>query len=139
MRSDHSGADPLVRQVNERLAELLPASLPGHDALAQAIRDSVLGPGSRCGPMMTILVSEDLGGSIPAAIDAGCAVEMIHAASLVLDDLPCMVDALMRRGKPAIHRSHGENLTVLVSVALLSRAYGLLATLPDVDPAACAR
>lgn len=124
----------LVRRVNARLAELLPAVLPGHDSLAQAVRQSVMGPGKRLRPVMTILVVQGLGGSTRAAVDAGCAVEMVHAASLLLDDLPCMDDALLRRGKPAIHRSHGEDVAILTSVALLSRAYGILASLPDVDP-----
>lgn len=128
--------DLLVCRVNARLAELLPAVLPGHDTLAGAVRDSVLGPGKRLRPAMTVLVVQGLGGSSRAAVDAGCAVEMVHAASLILDDLPCMDDALLRRGKPALHRSHGEDVAILTSVALLSRAYGILASLPDVDPVA---
>lgn len=126
--------DLLVRRVNANLAELLPAVLPGHDALARAFRDSVMGPGKRLRPVMTVLVVKGLGGSGRAAVDAGCAVEMVHAASLILDDLPCMDDALLRRGKPATHRSHGEDVAILTSVALLSRAYGILASLPDVGP-----
>jgi geranylgeranyl pyrophosphate synthase len=60
--------------VDARLAELLPTVLPGHDALARAVRDSAMGPGKLLRPTMTILVSHGLGGSVTSAIDAGCAV-----------------------------------------------------------------
>lgn len=124
-----SSLDLYRRRIDLRLDALLPAVLPGHSALGQALRESVLAPGKRLRPLMTMIAAEDLGGSAAAAIDAGCAVEMIHAASLVLDDLPCMDDATLRRGLPAIHVGHGEDLAVLVSVAALSRAYEVLAAI----------
>ena len=54
-------------------------------------------------------------------------VELIHAASLVLDDLPSMDDAMLRRGAPALHREFGEDLAILTAVSLLNHAYGLIA------------
>jgi farnesyl diphosphate synthase len=60
-------------------------------------------------------------------LPAACAVEMVHTASLILDDLPCMDDAALRRGRPACHRVHGEANAVLAAFALLSRAYEVLA------------
>lgn len=119
--------DAYRMRIDARLAELLPRGLPGHAALGEAFADSLLAPGKRLRPLMTMIAAEDLGGRIEPAIDAGCAVEMVHAASLVLDDLPCMDDAALRRGRPAIHVSHGEDLAVLVAVAGLSSAYGTLA------------
>jgi geranylgeranyl diphosphate synthase type II len=123
-------------RIDARLAELLPRGLPGHAALGEAFSDSLLAPGKRLRPLMTVIAAEDLGGRIEPAIDAGCAVEMVHAASLVLDDLPCMDDASLRRGRPAVHVRHGEDLAVLVAVAGLSSAYGILAGIEGVTPEA---
>lgn len=123
-------------RIDARLAELLPRGLPGHAALGEAFADSLLAPGKRLRPLMTVIAAEDLGGRTEPAIDAGCAVEMVHAASLVLDDLPCMDDAALRRGRPAIHVSHGEDLAVLVAVAGLSSAYGTLAGIEGLGPEA---
>lgn len=105
----------------------MPPVLAGQSALDRAMRDSVLAPGKRLRPIMALLVAEDLGGAADAALDAGCALEMVHAASLILDDLPCMDDAELRRGRPALHREHGEDVAVLAAIALLSAAYGTLA------------
>src|SRR5450756_1682224 len=60
-------------------------------------------------------------------VDAGCAIEMVHAASLVLDDLPSMDDASLRRGRPALHVAHGEGNAILAAVTLLTRAFGSIA------------
>jgi geranylgeranyl diphosphate synthase type II len=123
----NASTDEARRRIDTRLGELMPQALPGQPELAAALRDGVLTPGKRLRPLMTLFAAEDLGGAREPAIDAGCAVEMIHAASLVLDDLPCMDNALLRRGLPAVHAGHGEDLALLVSVAAISHAYGLLA------------
>lgn len=137
MTSDlKSSLDLYRRRIDHRLEALLPPVLPGQALLGEALRESVLAPGKRLRPLMTVIAAEDLGGDANAAIDAGCAVEMIHAASLVLDDLPCMDDAALRRGLPAIHIGHGEDVAVLVSVAALTRAYQVLATIETLDPGA---
>ena len=123
-------------QIDMRLAEMLPPALPGHAALAAAMRDGVLAPGKRLRPLMTVLAAEDLGGKIAAAVDAGCAVELVHAASLVLDDLPCMDDAKLRRGQPAVHVGHGEDLAVLVSISAVSLAYQRMSEIEALPAAA---
>ena len=74
-----------------------------------------------------MLSSAHFGGRELAALDFGCALELIHTASLVLDDLPCMDDAVMRRGKLTLHRRFGEDTAVLSAVALLNHAYGVIA------------
>ncbi|WP_082490588.1 polyprenyl synthetase family protein [Aureimonas sp. Leaf454] len=125
--------DAYRERIDERLAALIPAVLPGHDALGEAFADSLLAPGKRLRPLMTVIAAEDLGGRTAPAIDAGCAVEMVHAASLVLDDLPCMDDAALRRGRPAIHVRHGEDLAVLVSIAALAGAYQVVANLDEIS------
>ena len=97
-----------------------------------AMRESVLAPAKRLRPVMTVLAARDLGCRSPAALRAGCAVELVHTASLLLDDLPCMDDASTRRGRPAIHVSFGQDVAILAAIALLSDAYAIAATLPDV-------
>jgi geranylgeranyl diphosphate synthase type II len=123
----NASTDEARRRIDIRLGELMPQALPGQPELAAALRDGILTPGKRLRPLMTLFAAEDLGGAREPAIDAGCAVEMIHAASLVLDDLPCMDNSLLRRGLPAVHAGHGEDLALLVSVAAISHAYALLA------------
>ncbi len=125
----------LLAEVDGRLAALTPGVIEGQSPLDLALRDGVLAPGKRLRPLVTLLVAEALGGARAAALDAGCALEMIHAASLILDDLPCMDDAELRRGRPTLHRAHGEDVAVLCAIALLSEAYGTLARLEGVDGA----
>ena len=60
-------------------------------------------------------------------LDLACAVEMVHACSLVLDDLPAMDDAALRRGRPTVHRAFGEAIALLAAFALFNRAYALVA------------
>lgn len=123
------------RQIDLRLAALLPPVLPGHSALDAAMRDGVLAPGKRLRPLMTVLTAEDLGGNALSAIDAGCAVELVHAASLVLDDLPCMDNAKLRRGLPTVHVGHGEDIAVLVSISAVSLAYQLISEISEIPAA----
>jgi geranylgeranyl diphosphate synthase, type II len=119
--------------VDLRLKELLPPadSAPRH--LTSAVRDICLGPGKRVRPLLAMLSSAHFGGRELAALDFGCALELIHTASLVLDDLPCMDDAELRRGKLTLHRRFGEDTAVLSAVALLNHAYGVIAGDPAVD------
>jgi geranylgeranyl diphosphate synthase type II len=98
------------------------------------VRDICLGPGKRVRPLLAMLSSAHFGGHELAALDFGCALELIHTASLVLDDLPCMDDAVMRRGKLTLHRRFGEDTAVLSAVALLNHAYGVIASDAAVDP-----
>jgi geranylgeranyl diphosphate synthase type II len=77
--------------------------------------------------VLTLAVGEALGRKPKKLLDAAAAMEMIHTSSLILDDLPSMDDAMMRRGAPALHRQFGEDLAILVAVALLNHAYALVA------------
>ncbi|TFF22791.1 polyprenyl synthetase family protein [Jiella endophytica] len=115
--------------IDGRLRRLVPRALPGQTPLDEAIAASVLAPGKRLRPMMTMMVAMDLGGDVEVAIDAGCAIEMVHAASLALDDLPSMDDATMRRGRPAVHAAYGEDVAILAAIASLSGAFETLAKL----------
>ncbi len=121
----------LKAQVEARLADLAPS---GGSRLAAAMHHALSTPGKRLRPLLLLLTAVQLGETAEAALDAACAVEMVHAASLVLDDLPCMDDAPMRRGQPSTHARFGEDVAVLAGVALLNQAYGLLARTARVAP-----
>jgi geranylgeranyl diphosphate synthase type II len=95
--------------------------------LADAVRAACLSGGKRARPMLAMLSAAHFGGRELAALDFGCAVEMVHTASLVLDDLPCMDNGAMRRGQPTLHRRFGEDAAVLSAVALLNHAYAVIA------------
>jgi geranylgeranyl diphosphate synthase type II len=120
--------------IERRIDALLEGSGEHTDLLSAAMRAGALSAGKRMRPLLVMLVARDLGCSSPALVDVACAVEMVHAASLMLDDMPCMDNAQLRRGKPAIHVQYGEDVTILAAVALLSRAFGVLATAHDIPP-----
>ncbi len=115
------------RRINERLAELIPDKTVDPRPLHESMRYSLLAGGKRIRPVLTIQVATDLGATEDHALDAACAVEMVHAASLILDDLPCMDDASLRRGQPANHLVFGEDTAILAATALLNRAFGVIA------------
>jgi len=131
--------DMVRREVEERLSALLAECGPSNDRLAAAMRAAALGSGKRMRPLLLMLVARDLGCDSPALIDVACAVELVHAASLVLDDMPCMDDAQLRRGQPTIHVAYGEDVAILASIALLSRAFGILGAAQDIPPDVRAR
>ncbi|GHB33589.1 polyprenyl synthetase family protein [Salinicola rhizosphaerae] len=117
----------LRERIQGRLDQLLPQT-DQRDLVSAAMRESALAPGKRIRPLLMMLTARDLGCvQHPGLLDLACAVEMVHAASLVLDDLPCMDDAQLRRGRPTIHRRFGENVAILAAVALLSGAFGVIA------------
>jgi geranylgeranyl diphosphate synthase type II len=115
------------RLIDRRLSELIPDETVSPTPLHESMRYSLLAGGKRIRPVLTIQVATDLGATEEAALDPACAVEMIHAASLILDDLPCMDDASLRRGKSANHLIFGEDTAILAATALLNRAFGVIA------------
>ena len=118
------------RKLVERVLGLcLPASTVRPTTIHRAMRYSLLAGGKRLRPILTLAAAEacsakDLTNILPAA----CAVELIHTYSLIHDDLPCMDDDDMRRGRQTSHKVFGEGIAVLAGDALLTRAFGLLAT-----------
>ncbi|MCD2519264.1 polyprenyl synthetase family protein [Massilia sp. G4R7] len=131
---DEDKIEALRDCIEQRIDALLEDSGEHADLLTAAMRAGALSAGKRMRPMLVMLVARDLGCTSPALVDVACAVEMVHAASLMLDDMPCMDNAQLRRGKPAIHVQYGEDVAILASVALLSRAFGVLATAHDIPP-----
>ena len=91
------------------------------------MRHTLLAPAKRVRAVLAILAARDLGTDGHAALSSACALEMVHAASLILDDLPAMDDASLRRGVPANHKLFGEATAILAAIALLNRAYGAIA------------
>lgn len=106
-------------------AERLAGSPP---RLAAAARHGVFPGGGRVRPLLTVAVSAACGDDDPALADAGAAaVELIHCASLIHDDLPCFDDAATRRGRPSVHAAFGEQLGVLSGDALITHAFDVIA------------
>ncbi|MBZ5485999.1 polyprenyl synthetase family protein [Halomonas aquamarina] len=128
LASHETALQTLRDTLQARLSQLLPEGSE-RDLVSAAMRAGTLAPGKRIRPLLLLLVAQDLGGSAeqPGLVDLACAVEMVHAASLILDDIPCMDDAALRRGQPTIHRQFGESVAILAAVALLSRAFGVVA------------
>ncbi|MBX3276694.1 MAG: polyprenyl synthetase family protein [Acidobacteria bacterium] len=109
------------------LAEAIPSSDDPHAGrLDRALHDAVFPGGKRWRPMLALIGARIVGGSLEAGLPAACAVEFLHTSSIVLDDLPSMDDASMRRGRPALHVIYGESLALLAALALLNESYALL-------------
>lgn len=95
--------------------------------LLQAMRYSLLAEGKRLRPLLVLLAAEACGGRVSDALPAACAIEMIHAYSLIHDDLPAMDDDDLRRGRPTCHRQFDEATAILAGDALLTLAFEVLA------------
>ena len=97
--------------------------------LFEGIRYAALGPGKRLRPALVLACCRATGGSDAAALAPAAAVEILHAYTLVHDDLPAMDDDELRRGRPTVHIEFGEAIAILVGDALLTAAFGALADL----------
>ncbi|MEY3510618.1 MAG: hypothetical protein RI914_1217 [Pseudomonadota bacterium] len=111
------------------LSAALPESAPA--GLCQAMRYAVLDGGKRLRPLLVLATAEAVGAPASLAMRAACAVEMIHAYSLVHDDMPCMDNDVLRRGKPTVHVQFGEASALLAGDALQAQAFEVL--LPPED------
>jgi farnesyl diphosphate synthase len=127
MTSDFSSWTESVQQRMETaLARLLPTATISPERLHQAMRYATLEGGKRVRPLLTFAAGA-LTNAAPARLEiAAAAVEMIHAYSLVHDDMPCMDNDVLRRGKPTVHVAYDESTALLVGDALQSRAFELL-------------
>jgi geranylgeranyl diphosphate synthase type II len=125
--------DALKARIEVQLHALAGLPEPDEPLVRTAVRESLVSTGKRVRPILVDLAARDLGYNHPAAIQAGCAIELVHTASLLLDDLPCMDDALTRRGKPTVHIRFGEDVAVLAAIAMLGDAFGLAASIPDLS------
>jgi farnesyl diphosphate synthase len=128
------------RERSRRIESVLDRALAGADGppprLHDAMRYAALGGGKRVRALLAYAGGE-LAGADPDDVDgAAAAVELIHAYSLVHDDLPCMDDDVLRRGKPSCHVAFGEAIALLAGDALQSLAFEVLARTPAREPAA---
>jgi geranylgeranyl diphosphate synthase, type II len=114
-------------RVSRRLPELLPPPEERPEPVHQAMHYALTGAGKRVRPVLTLAVADLFGCRSEPVLDLACAVEMVHACSLVLDDLPAMDAAALRRGRPTVHRAFGESVALLAALGLLNRAYALVA------------
>ncbi len=103
-----------------------PETCPAPAGLGDAMRYAVLDGGKRLRPLLVLAACEAVGGQPEAALRAACAVELIHAYSLVHDDMPCMDNDVLRRGKPTVHVKFGEAQALLAGDALQALAFELL-------------
>jgi geranylgeranyl pyrophosphate synthase len=114
--------DGALERVLDRQLEGLPA------AVADPVRDAVLSPGKRIRPLLLLgafeaSAGDRRAGGIPdAAVELSCSVELVHAYSLVHDDLPCMDDDVLRRGRPTLHVQHGPEAAVFTGAVLMPMA-----------------
>jgi farnesyl diphosphate synthase len=123
-------------RIERCLDRLLPSAELAPRTLHEAMRYSVLGGGKRIRPLLVYAAGELAGAPLEALDRVACAVELIHAYSLVHDDLPCMDDDTLRRGKPTCHVEYDEATALLVGDALQSLAFQVLAEDPGGrDPA----
>ena len=123
--------------VEQALETWVPPGAPA--GLGDAMRYAVLGAGKRLRPLLVLAAAEAVGGQREAAMRAACAVELIHAYSLAHDDMPCMDNDVLRRGKPTLHVQYGEAQAMLAGDAMQALAFDVLTPDTGVAPALQAR
>lgn len=115
-----------IALINDALETYLYPVADGQDIVLDAMRYSVRNGGKRVRPMLVLEFCRVCGGNVENALPFACAVEMIHTYSLIHDDLPCMDDDDMRRGKPSCHKQFGEAYALLAGDGLLTLAFETL-------------
>ena len=116
-----------VQLIDKALDRFLPKETEKPATIHRAMRYSVFAGGKRLRPILTLAAAEACGGNWRNALPAACAVECMHTYSLIHDDLPCMDDDDLRRGRPTSHKVFGEGIAVLAGDALLTVAFEILA------------
>ena len=124
--NSNSKKEDLRRLVNKSLLGRIPSKSDVGEDLLEAMRYAVMGGGKRIRPIFTLAACESAGASISSAVDAACAIEMIHAYSLIHDDLPAMDDDDTRHGQASTHVAFGEAQAILAGDALQSLAFQLI-------------
>lgn len=122
--------------VNKRLLRLLPAVGDYPQSLHKAMHYSLFAGGKRLRPVLVLAAAEAVGGDAEAAINTACAFECIHTYSLIHDDLPAIDNDDLRRGRPTCHKEFGEATAILAGDALLTVAFGLIASTKGAAPSA---
>ena len=115
-----------AEDVDAALDDFLPKGRSRPATIHQAMRYSLFAGGKRLRPILCLAAAEACGGETDAAMPSACAVELMHTYSLVHDDLPCMDDDDLRRGRPTCHKVYGDGMAVLTGDALLTEAFIVL-------------
>ena len=123
--------------VERALERWVPTDAPA--GLGEAMRYGVLDGGKRVRPLLVLAAAQAVHGNPDAALRAACAVELIHAYSLVHDDMPCMDNDVLRRGKPTVHVQYGQAQAMLAGDAMQALAFEVLTPDAGVPPALQAR
>lgn len=114
----------MIEKIELRLRELIPHR---DETIFEAVRYSLLSSGKRIRPLLTLATAATFGIDPLTTLDAACAIEMIHTYSLIHDDLPCMDNDDLRRGKPTLHKVYGEAMALLAGDYLLTFAFETIA------------
>lgn len=117
-----------INLINRQIIKLLPDARMGQEAVVNAMKYSLTNGGKRIRPVLVLEFAKACGVSREEALDVACAIEYIHTYSLIHDDLPCMDDDDMRRGKPSCHKEYGEANALLAGDALLTHAFEIIAS-----------
>ena len=120
----------ITEAVNSKLEEIARVPDVPEKSVYEAMRYSLLAGGKRLRPVLTAAAALMTGGDFDDAVTAGCALECVHTYSLIHDDLPCMDDDDLRRGKPTCHKVFPENIALLAGDGLLTKAFEIISA-PD--------
>jgi geranylgeranyl diphosphate synthase type II len=118
--NDHA----MLEKIESRLRELIPHR---DETIFEAARYSLLSPAKRIRPLLTLATATVFGVDPLTVLDPACAIEMIHTYSLIHDDLPCMDNDDLRRGKPTLHKVYGDAMALLAGDYLLTYAFEVVA------------
>lgn len=124
-----------VQCTEQRLKEVCHATMDPVHTISQAACYSLLGGGKRVRAVLTLASCALAGAKAETALDLACALEMVHCYSLIHDDLPCMDDDAMRRGRPSCHKQYDEATALLAGDALLTAAFEVVAMAEELSPA----
>lgn len=122
-----AGLDRVQREIDAAFDAFLPVPDDARRQLVEAMRHATIGGGKRVRPLLLTATASLYGVDRDCAIRAGCAIEAIHAYSLIHDDLPCMDNDDLRHGKPTVHKAYDEATAVLAGDALHALAFEILA------------
>lgn len=112
--------------IDKALDECLPPESQPPEIIHRAMRYALFPGGKRLRPLLTLAAAEIVGGNSRRVLPTACALELIHAYSLIHDDLPALDNDDCRRGKPSSHKAFGEDIAILAGDALLTLAFGLI-------------
>lgn len=120
-----------VETIEQRMSRFLRSQQPPYEAVLEAMRYSLLGGGKRIRPLLVLWFCRLCGGEDKDALNAACGIEMLHTYSLIHDDLPCMDNDDLRRGRPSCHKAFGEAVALLAGDGLLTMAFEAVCSCPN--------